>query len=159
MPTSKNQLYGTEKTVPYQAIYNRAIEHHSYIENKRTKRNFEAFLMLAVLIEDMIVSLGRKFIKENTKSAKLHKKKDNDRYSLNNAIDDLYLMKAITEAEFNQLEDFRQDRNNLIHQSLKKGGDEEIEEYAKGLFKKHSEIFDSMIKKLRKNNESYSSIA
>jgi hypothetical protein len=98
-------------------LYTKAVGHNLYYDeiNEET-RKIEAFLIQSALLEGVLCELVSQ-IAEN-KVPVIYKKR-NDKYNLNNAIDDLYLLKIITEKEFTALDDFRKTRNKYFHGLLK----------------------------------------
>ncbi len=133
-----------------QRLYNRATEHSLYFdEENQTSRNLEAFLMLATLLEGVLTSLGLVLLEKRNDLSALRGKRKN-RYGIDNAINDIYLLGKISTKEFGELEKFKDDRNKCIHEIFNKKNDEEIEKYASDLFGEHKTIFKSMTKKLKK---------
>ena len=133
-----------------QRLYNRATEHSLYFdEENQESRNLEAFLMLATLFEGVLTSFGLVLLEKRDDLSALRGKRKN-RYGIDNAINDIYLLGKISTAEFGELEKFKDDRNKCIHEIFNKKSDEEIEKYTNGLFKKHKKTFESMTKKFEK---------
>ena len=131
-------------------LYNRATEHSLYFdEENQDSRNLEAFLMLAILLEGVLTSFGLVLLEKRDDLSALRGKRKN-RYGIDNAINDIYLLGKISATEFDELEKFKNDRNKCIHEIFNKKNDEEIEKYTNGLFKKHKTIFESMTRKFEK---------
>ena len=131
-------------------LYNRATEHSLYFdEDNQNSRNLEAFLMLATLLEGVITSFGLTLLEKRDDLNALRGKRKN-RYGIDNAINDLYLLGKISTDEFGELEKFKDDRNKCIHEIFNKKNDEEIEKYTSYLFKKHKTTFESMTKKFER---------
>ncbi len=131
-------------------LYNRATEHSLYFdEDNQNSRNLEAFLMLATLLEGVLTSFGMALLEKRDDLSALRGKRKN-RYGIDNAINDIYLLGKISTDEFGDLEKFKDDRNRCIHEIFNKKSDEEVEKYTNDLFKKHKTIFESMTKKFEK---------
>ena len=131
-------------------IYNRARNHYIYFdeESKNDKsRKLESFLMLAVVLEEMICSLGLKCLKEMG-FKKLYEKRKNDNYSIENAINDLYLLEKISDDEFQKMKKFQKDRNECFHEILGQKNEWDIEIHANKLFDEHKRIFKLITEKL-----------
>ena len=131
-------------------LYNRAKHYSLYVDKEKNKsRSFEAFLMLATLFEGVLVTFGLVLLEKKDDLSALRGKRSH-RYGIDNAINDLYLLGAISTDEFKQLEKFKSDRNTCIHEIFVKKNSDEIEQYTNELFEKHEAIFDIMTKKYEK---------
>jgi hypothetical protein len=129
------------------SLYNRATEHSLYFDGEnQDSRNFEAFLMLATLLEGVLTSFGMALLEKRDDLSALRGKRKN-RYGIDNAINDIYLLGKISTDEFGKLEKFKDDRNKCIHEIFNKKSDEDVERYTNGLFNEHKTIFESMTKK------------
>ena len=131
-------------------LYNRAKHYSLYVDEENNKsRSFEAFLMLATVLEGVLVTFGLVLLEKKEDLSALRGKRSH-RYGIDNAINDLYLLGAISTDEFKQLEKFKSDRNTCIHEIFVKKNSDEIEQYTNELFEKHEVIFDIMTKKYEK---------
>ena len=131
-------------------LYNRATDHSLYVDEEKNKsRSLEAFLMLATVLEGVLAEFGRVLLEKRDDLGALRGKRSR-RYGIDNAINDLYLLGAISTDEFKQLEKFKSDRNTCIHEIFAKKNSDEIEQYTNELFEKHMVIFDIMTKKYEK---------
>jgi len=135
-------------------IYMRA-DAHSITEriNKETGleqdvRWIEAFLLQATLLEGVLVNLGLKLLESKKDLAGL-KGKRHTKYGFDNAINDLYLMKAIKTEEFNLLEKYKSKRNEYIHNLLSKNT-EDIENEVLNIYNQYKDFVWKMIKQLEK---------
>lgn len=132
------------------SLYNRATEHSLYFdEENQDSRNLEAFLMLATLLEGVLTSFGLALLEKRDDLNALRGKRKN-RYGIDSAINDIYLLGKISTNEFSELEKFKDDRNKYIHEIFNKKNDEEIEKYTSDLFKTHKTTFESITKKFEK---------
>lgn len=75
--------------------------------------------------------------------------KRDKRYGLNSVIDDLYLLKVISDDECKQLEKFKNARNTYFHTLLKQDPEKLESELGKE-YNNFKEITWSMVKKLEK---------
>lgn len=123
-------------------MYDRALTLNIY-EGELGSLKLEAFLALATLLEGVLTQLGLLLLQRDEDIVALRGKRKN-RYGIDSAIDDLYLLKKISTAEFKALERFKADRNRCIHELFRKKGDAQIQQYAGGLFVQHRPIFDVM---------------
>ena len=76
------------------------------------------------------------------------KKRKNDNYSIENAINDLYLLEKISDDDFQKMKKFQKDRNECFHEILGKKDEEDIEIHANKLFDEHKRIFKLITEKL-----------
>lgn len=82
------------------SLYNRATEHSLYFdEENQESRNLEAFLMLATLLEGVLTSFGLALLEKRNDLSALRGKRKN-RYGIDNAINDLYLLGKINTEKF-----------------------------------------------------------
>ena len=130
-------------------IYNKAKEHSIYIDEENgSSRNLEAFLLLATLFEAALVSLALTLLEKREDLSALRGKRGK-RYGIENAINDLYLLGALTTEEFGLLEQLKDSRNKGVH-DLFSMNNEEIEKEMHTLFDAYSELFEVMVEKLEK---------
>ena len=106
-------------------LYIRAVGHYRYFEEIKNEKNneveiktrkVEAFLIQSALLEGVLCEISFKTM--GHKFPCVYGKRNN-RYGLNSVIDDLYLLKVISEDEFNKLEKFKNARNTYFHTLLK----------------------------------------
>lgn len=128
-------------------LYNRATDHALYFdEENQESRSLEAFLMLATLLEGVLTLLGQILLAKRDDLSALQGKRKN-RYGIDNAINDIYLLGKISTEEFKKLEKFKNDRNQCIHKIFSKKNDKKIEKYTSELFDEHKVTFETMTKK------------
>jgi hypothetical protein len=98
-------------------LYTKAVGHNLYYDeiNEET-RKIEAFLIQSALLEGVLCEIA--FRTMGTKFPCVYGKRNN-RYGLNSVIDDLYLLKVISDKEFKKLEQFKGARNKYFHGLLK----------------------------------------
>lgn len=128
-------------------LYKRAEGHNLYYDeiNEET-RKIEAFLIQSALLEGVLCEIA--FRTMGTKFPCVYGKR-NGRYGLNSAIDDLYLLKVITDKEFKSLEKFKDARNKYFHTLLKQDP-KQLEGQLGNEYGNFEEITWSMVKKLEK---------
>lgn len=128
-------------------FYNKAKEHSLFydLENKES-RNLEAFLILSILFEKVLTSIGLSLLSKEPRLNSLHKRRIS-RYNMNNAITDIFLLSEISSEEFEKLNNFKKDRNDCIHQIFNKK-ENIIERDMENLFQKHSSTFEMILKKM-----------
>lgn len=127
-------------------FYNKAKGHSAFYDSENNEsRNLEAFLLLSVLFEKVLTTFGLSLLDKNPELTAL-KDKRKERYNIDNAINDIYLLKEISTTEFTQLHKFKKDRNDCIHHIFNKR-QESIEKDIKDLFKEHSPTFEIILKK------------
>ncbi len=108
--------------------------------------------MLAILLEGVLTSFGLVLLgKRSDLSALLGKRKN--RYGIDNAINDLYLLGKISNEEFGELERFKNDRNKCVHEIFRGQNNEKIERYTNDLFEKHKTIFEEMTEKFKEESQ------
>ncbi|OGZ21974.1 MAG: hypothetical protein A2W55_02695 [Candidatus Nealsonbacteria bacterium RIFCSPHIGHO2_02_38_10] len=137
-------------------LYNRAEGHNLYHdeENEET-RHLEAFLLQAALLEGVLTRLGLNILEQKEELSALKSKRKN-RYGIDNAINDLYLLGEITTKEFSDLEKFKNKRNEYIHNLLSQDisniekGTKEIYEGNKLLLGDLINKFERRLKKIKK---------
>ncbi len=135
-------------------LYNRAKNHSLYVDEESNKSgSLEAFLMLATLLEGVLAEFGRVLLEKRDDLGALRGKRK-DRYGIDNAINDIYLLGAISTDEFKKLEKFKSDRNKCIHEIFAKKNSDEIDKHTNNLFEKHKVIFRLMLQKLEKESPS-----
>ena len=105
--------------------------------------------MLTILMERVLKEFGLSSLKKRKDLSKLYEKRKKW-YSIDAAINDVYLLGKISDKEFVNLKKFQNDRNDYIHNIFAKP-DEKIEKHAYSLFNKHKSAFELMIKKLEKS--------
>ncbi|HED37807.1 MAG TPA: hypothetical protein ENI76_06135 [Ignavibacteria bacterium] len=128
-------------------LYKKAEGHNLYYDeiNEET-RKVEAFLIQSALLEGILCEIASKITKNKVPA--IHTKR-RDSYGLNSAIDDLYLLKIITEKEFIVLDNFRKARNNYFHNLLKQDP-KKLENKLGKEYDNFEEITWGMVKKLEK---------
>jgi len=109
-------------------------------------RKIEASLIQSALLEGVLCEIASK-ISEN-KVPVIYKKRNN-KYGLNSAIDDLYLLKIISDKEFIALDNFRKTRNKYFHGLLKQDP-KKLENQLGNEYSNFEEITWSMVRKLEK---------
>ena len=137
-------------------IYMRGDAHSKYhkeIKSEKTNdllevitRKAEAFFIQSALLEGVLCEIASK-ITENR--VPVIYKKRNNRYGLNSAIDDLYLLKIITDKEFIALDNFRKTRNKYFHGLLKQDP-KKLESHLGEEYDNFEKITWDMVKKLEK---------
>lgn len=83
----------------------------------QTTRKFEAFLVQVLLIEGLLCELS---LQSMGKDFPCVYGKRRTRYGIDNAINDLYLLKIINDEEFKALESYKNKRNDYFHDILRK---------------------------------------
>lgn len=129
-------------------LYNRAQGHYLYLDDNEDTYNIEAFLLLTALLEGVLVNYGLLLLEERDDLNAL-KGKRKSRYGYDNAINDLYLLKAITTDEFKKLENFKNKRNDYIHNLLRQGI-KTTEKGVKKIYEDYRLLVGDMIDKLEK---------
>jgi len=133
-------------------LYNRAQGHHIFYDEKNEEsRKIEAFLLQAGLLEGVLVSCGLQLLKSNPKLSAL-KGKRNKWYGYDNAINDLYLLAAITTEQFKKLEQFKSKRNEYIHNLLSKKINM-VEGELHTIYEEYKDLVWDMILKLERSLE------
>ncbi len=112
------KLKSTTSVEEIKALYNRAEGHNLYYdkENEET-RHIEAFLLQTALMEGVLVNYGLRLLESRADLCAL-KGKRGKWYGFDNAINDLYLLGAVSTEEFKKLEQFKAKRNEYIHNLL-----------------------------------------
>lgn len=130
-------------------LYNRAEGHNLYYdeENEET-RHLEAFLLQAALLEGVLTRLGLEILEQRNDLVTLKGKRKN-RYGIDSAINDLYLLGKITTEEFSDLEKFKNKRNEYIHNLLSKNSDD-IEMGTKEIYENNKQLLWGLIEKFEK---------
>ena len=75
--------------------------------------------------------------------------KRKNRYGYDNAINDLFLLRSITEKEFKQLEQYKNKRNEYLHGLLLQNTETTANAVGK-IYEDHKNLVDKIIKKLKK---------
>lgn len=138
----------------FEDLYNRACESSTSAGEEKLSeeesRSLEAFLVLTVLLEGILVLLGLTLLKNRKYLSGLHNK-ERERYGLNNAINDIYLLQGVSTKEFIKLKEFQKDRNNYIHEKIfYLKNEQEFEEHALKLFNQHKPVYELLIEKLER---------
>lgn len=129
-----------------QKFYNKAKGHSAFYDSDNDEsRNLEAFLLLSITFEKILIDIGSSLLHKNDLTEFL-KIKRSPKYNLNNAINDIYLLGEISTEEFKKIDEFRKDRNNCMHKIFNKKHTS-IEKDMKKLFKKHSATFEDVLGK------------
>lgn len=128
-------------------LYKKAEGHNLYYDeiNEET-RKVEAFLIQSALLEGVLCEIAFKTM--GTKFPCVYGKRNN-RYGLNSVIDDLYLLKVISDEEFKDLEKFKSARNKYFHTLLKQDP-KKLENQLGDEYGNFEEITWGMVKKLEK---------
>lgn len=128
-------------------LYKKAEGHNLYYDeiNEET-RKIEAFLIQSALLEGVLCEIA--FRTMGTKFPCVYGKR-NSRYGLNSVIDDLYLLKVISDDEFNSLEKFKNARNKYFHTLLKQEP-KKLEKQLGNEYTNFEEITWKMVEKLEK---------
>lgn len=128
-------------------LYKKAEGHNLYYDeiNEET-RKIEAFLIQSALLEGVLCeialrTMGHKF------PCVLEKRESH--YGLNSAIDDLYLLKVISDDEFKSLGKFKNARNKYFHTLLEQNP-KDLENQLGDEYSNFEEIAWNMVKKLEK---------
>lgn len=139
-------------------LYNKARENYIglYVytdKDDEESRTLEAFLMLAILMERVLILFGLSSLGKRKNLSELYKKRKEpgSRYGIDNAINDVYLLGEVSTEEFIRLKKFQRDRNDYIH-NIFTNKDDEIEEIAHNLFQEHHSIFILMLEKLKESS-------
>jgi len=130
------------------SLYNRAEGHNLYKGDYEETHHLEAYLLQTALLEGVLVNYGLRLLEERDDLSAL-KGKRKDRYGYDNAINDLYLLGAITTNEFKELEKFKNKRNQNIHNLLQQGI-EAMEKEVKKIYEDYRLLVGDMIHKLEK---------
>lgn len=148
MPSRKSSANVFEIKV----LCNRAEGHNLFYDEENDEtRNIEAFLLQTAVMEGVLTSLGICLLESREDLSALRGKRKG-RYGYDSAINDLYLMGAITTDEFKDLESFKNERNKYIHNLLS----EDLESTNKKLshsFNKNKALVLNMVKKLERELE------
>ena len=130
-------------------LYMRA-KAHSKTQRKLGKdvRHIEAFLLQAALLEGVLTNYGLRLLGKQKRLGALKSKRKNW-YGFDHAINDLYLLGAINEQEFKELEKFKNKRNNYIHNFLLKKT-KVTEEEVLIIYNNYNNLVWSMIERLDK---------
>ena len=129
-------------------LYNRAEGHDLfYDEGNEETRHLEAFLLQAALLEGVLTRLGLEILEQREDLIALKGKRKN-RYGIDNAINDLYLLGEITTDEFSNLEKFKNKRNEYIHNLLSQNNDN-IERGTKEIYENNKMLLWGLIEKIR----------
>lgn len=128
-------------------LYKRAEGHNLYYDeiNEET-RKVEAFLIQSALLEGTLSQIAFQVMGNNFPSVYGKRSK---RYGLNTVIDDLYLLKEITDEEFKGLERFKNARNTYFHTLLDQDP-EKLESLLGDEYSNFEEITWHMVEKLEK---------
>jgi len=130
-------------------LYNRAEGHDLYYdEGNEETRHLEAFLLQAALLEGVLTRLGLEILEQRRDLIALKGKRKN-RYGIDNAINDLYLLGEITTDEFSNLEKFKNKRNEYIHNLLSQNN-YNIEKGTKEIYENNKLLLWSLIEKFEK---------
>lgn len=161
--SSRSKAYATESdTKRYDDIKRLYLRARQYSKTKQRKqkeqrqtqeqteiKHIEAFLLLAVILEGTLVNLALKLLEKRADLSALYGKRRR-RYEYDNVINDLYLLGEINTEEFKKLEQFKDKRNNYIHNLLSE--DVEIVEKAViHIYKEYRGLVWEMIKKFKKS--------
>lgn len=137
------------------STYMRADAHSKYSRKIKSKitdevliatRKAEAFFIQSALLEGILCEIA---FKTMGKKFPCVYGKRNNRYGLNNAIDDLYLLKVISDDEFKSLEKFKNARNKYFHTLLKQDP-EKLENKLGKEYNNFEKITWDMLEKLEK---------
>ena len=128
-------------------LYKKAEGNNLYYDeiNEETRKT-EAFFIQSALLEGILCEIAFKTM--GTKFPCVYRKR-NHRYGLNSVIDDLYLLKVISDNEFKTLEKFKNVRNQYFH-SLLKQDPEKLEKQLGNEYSNFEEITWNMVKKLER---------
>ena len=137
-------------------IYMRGDAHSKYhkeIKSEKTgelleiiTRKAEAFFIQSALLEGILCEIA---FKTMGKKFPCVYGKRNSRYGLNSAIDDLYLLKVISDTQFKDLEKFKNARNKYFHTLLKQDP-KKLENQLGNEYDNFEKITWEMVKKLEK---------
>jgi len=150
MTTSLKNLASIEDT---KLLWARAENHNLYIDQDDKgiiweTRHIEAFLLQATILEGVLVNLGLRLLDSRRDLSALKGKRCNW-YGYDNAINDLYLLRAINTEEFEKLEQFKAKRNEYIHNLLSKDI-KTIESEVSNVYEEYKNLVLDMITKLEK---------
>jgi len=120
-----------------------------YDEENEEERKLEAFLLQSILLEGALIKLSLDYLEKRGLS-ELANKKSNFGHSINNAIDDLFLIKKIDETEYKKLLQYKKQRNRFIHYLFDKEFTK-LDEESKKSYEDEKEIILKIIKKLKRN--------
>ena len=134
----------------FRLLYNRAQEHALYHKQEQGEsRNLEAFLMLTLLFEGILTKFGLELLKKRDNLQELYTRRQ-EWYTIDSAINDMYLLGGVNSKEFKQLRQFQKDRNECVHNILNKRSSEETEQYTRDLFETHKIVFESLLGKMER---------
>ncbi len=138
-------------------LLNRAHGHHlfTYEKDEDNTRHIEAFLLLATILEGILVNYALAVLQDRKDLTSLMGKRKN-RYIIDNAINDLYLLGEINTQQFGLLERFKNKRNEYIHYFFAKDI-KSIEKEMTSLYDDSSDLililFEKLEKKLKGKND------
>lgn len=123
---------------------------HSRTRRRKGKetRHIEAFLLQAALLEGVLVSYGLKLLDDKVDLSALRGKRSKW-YGYDNAINDLYLLRAVNTEEFKKLEQFKAKRNEYIHNLLSENT-EVVEGKVLRIYKEYDGLVWDMIQRLER---------
>lgn len=126
------------------------MEASSFHVRKRNKTTSKivSFLLQTALLEGVLVNYGFALLKKQGGFSALIGKRKN-RYGYDNAINDLFLLRSITEEEFKQLENYKNKRNEYLHGLLLQDTKTTANEVGK-IYEEYENLVDKMIKKLKR---------
>ena len=126
------------------------MEANSFHIRKRNKSTSKivSFLLQTALLEGFLVNYGFALLERRGGFNALIGKRKN-RYGYDNAINDLFLLRSITEKEFKQLEQYKNKRNEYLHGLLLQNTETTANAVGK-IYEDHKNLVDKMIKKLKK---------
>jgi len=127
-------------------LYMRADLHYRYKRKEKYINRIEAFLLQTTILEGVLVNFGLKLLEKRADLTALMGKRK-DRYGYDNAINDLYLLGAITTEEFKDLERYKNKRNKYLHGLLLKNIGTTAKE-VNNIYKDYRMLTWNMVKKL-----------
>lgn len=130
------------------SLYLRAEGNYLFVDAENDERkHVEAFLLQIALFEGVLIELAIKSLR-NAKREKLASKKEKENYNFNAAINDLYLLKNITDEEFDNLHQYRKKRNKYVHEILSRNF-KKLDSEAKKAYEDGRYLLSNIIEKLK----------
>lgn len=121
----------------------------NFLYSGEDKRYIEAFLIQSCLLEGVLKKFAILTIKKNLPNSEKITKKKFENYNFDTAIDDLYLLKVISEEEFEALHDYRRKRNRYMHRLIERNFKNLNNEFRK-TYKQGSPLVKDILEKLQK---------
>lgn len=119
----------------------------NFLYSGEEKRYLEAFLLQNCLLEGISKEFAILSIKKSLNNPKriIEKKKEN--YNFDTAINDLYILGAINDEEFENLHKYRKDRNRFVHRLIKEDF-KNLNNVLREVYKRGSPLVTNILRKL-----------